>query len=89
MTFREMIVCASPLESGVTVREHLQAMNCLLLGGDLYVNTEGIELQEENSIILIEESDTIEITEVIEQEISVSDDVELIIQEGDEIDGLC
>ncbi len=83
MTLREKI-CASEIG---TLREYL----CLEgEGGGVIVNSEMIYLSGEEDIGLVEVSDVVSITEEEELLIELTDEViEISIDEGDEIDGIC
>ena len=89
MTLRELISAASPLSSQETIRTHLAAINPTLLGYSPDLIVEEIIIQEENSIILLEEDAPIEITEISDDQIIESSEIKISSIEGDRIDGTC
>ena len=89
MTLRQLIACASPLPSPDTVRNHLNAINCTLLGTAPDLITDSIVIQEENSIILTEKDDSITVLEAVDAQITESSDIQITSEEGDSINGLC
>ena len=82
MTLRELVLCASPLPTGNTVRTHLQAMTCDFIGGDMTVNGEFIYLKEEKNIVLYDnENNNLQIND--EVEVLELEETIINIEEGD------
>ncbi len=90
MSLRELVACASPLSGSHTVRDHLAATDCLSLGGSIIINGEIVEITAENSIMLLEINNNIQVIEednITIEEVILPISIDQIIE--DEIDGIC
>ena len=89
MTLREFILCASPLSTGATVREHMAASTCEGLAGGITYISEGQYIIETEADILLEENTEVSmVSEQLEVLISESDNTLISTNEG-KIDGIC
>ncbi len=87
MTLRELVACATPLVGSHTVREHMSAMTCDFIGGDITISGEFISLNEENSTLLINEN-TLQLNEIA-MELLDEDDIILQNKEEGSLNGIC
>lgn len=92
MTLRELVSCASPLDSPRTVRDHLNATKCEDIGQttviNLTVNSTDVKIKEVSSIKINDNADTIKI---LEQDVIMIIDEEVVPiknTEGEIIDGI-
>ena len=89
MTFAEYLIGRSGLPSGTaTLMEHLEAIQGTG-GGDVYINSEIVEITQNDAILLTQLNEVVEISP--QPIVSVDDlDTEIkIIQVEDEIDVVC
>ncbi len=88
MTFRELVVCASPLAGSHTIREHMSATDCLTMGGDITINGEFVGLKEESSIMLLDKADDVILNDDNYITIIESDEMNMKVEEG-KLNGIC